>query len=424
MKLSQHFDQYIKTKALESLESNVDLIAFITSINKIYNNFTEILVKCFDSNPLFETQLSNILNENCNKSIELLANNFDDLLKKKKKSGANGENSDELVEKALILFRFNPNKNVFKEFHLRLLSFRLIHESSECYEMKKFIVNRLNEFCGTDYTNNMQKLFQDIECSEILNKEFNETEECIQSRIGFNIKVITESVQNFVQRLHQMNYPKEIQELEEKFRKFYFGKHSGRKLKFLYELSKGEIVAKFAKDYKINASALQITVLMQFNDCNEWSVNDLVSNTNIESNVLIEVLKTLLQKRLLCDERNKRKSLPFTQNSVIRVNDKFSRKNIRFSIYEDLKNEFEGLHKRTYERIGEQNRFKMESAIVKIMKTTKQLSHKVLVQEVIKKIDIKSETLENDIKIGINHLIGRDVLKRDDNSLDIYEYMA
>jgi cullin 1 len=150
-----------------------------------------------------------------------------------------------------------------------------------------------------------------------------------------------------------MNSPKEIQELEEKFRKFYFRKHSGRNLKFLYELSKGEIVVKFAKDYKIKASALQITVLMQF--------NDLVSNTNIESNVLIEILKTLLQKRLLCDERNKRKSLPFTQNSVIRVNDKFGRKNIRFSIYEDLKNEFEGLHKRTYERIGEQNRFKMES---------------------------------------------------------------
>jgi cullin 1 len=78
-----------------------------------------------------------------------------------------------------------------------------------------------------------------------------------------------------------MNSPKETQELEEKFRKFYFGKHSGRKLKFLYELSKGEIVAKFAKDYKIKASALQITVLMRFNDCDEWSVNDLVSNINI-----------------------------------------------------------------------------------------------------------------------------------------------
>jgi hypothetical protein len=81
--------------------------------------------------------------------------------------------------------------------------------------------------------------------------------------------------------------------------------------------------------------------------------------------------------------------LLLNQNSVIRVNDKFGRKNIRFSIYEDLKNEFEGLHKRTYERIGEQNRFKMESAIVKMMKTTKKLSHKVLVKEVIQQIDIK-----------------------------------
>jgi cullin 1 len=286
-------------------------------------------------------------------------------------------------------------------------------------------VSRLTEFCGTDYTNNMQKLFQDIECSEILNKEFNETEECIQSRIGFNIKVITESVPNFGQRSHQMNSPKEIQELEGKFRKFYLGKHSGRKLKFLYELSKGEIVAKFAKNYTIKASALQITLLMQFNDCEEWSVNDLVSNTNIESNVLIEVLKTLLQKRLLlCDEHNKRKSLPLNQNSVIRVNDRFDRKNIRFSIYEELNNEFEGLHKRTYKRIGEQNRFKIESVIVKIMKTRKQLSHKVLVQEVSQQIDIKSETLENDIKIRINDLIEREFLKRDDNALDIYQYVV
>jgi hypothetical protein len=62
-----------------------------------------------------------------NKSIELLTNHFDDLLKKKKNE-TNDENSDELTEKALILFRFSSNKNVFKEFHLCLLSFRLIHE--------------------------------------------------------------------------------------------------------------------------------------------------------------------------------------------------------------------------------------------------------------------------------------------------------
>jgi hypothetical protein len=61
----------------------------------------------------------------------------------------------------------------------------------------------------------------------------------------------------------------------------------------------------------------------------------------------------------------------------------------------------------------------MESAIVKIMKTRKQLSHKVLVKEVTQQIDIKSETLENDIKIRINDLIEREFLKRDDNSLDI-----
>jgi cullin 3 len=58
----------------------------------------------------------------------------------------------------------------------------------------------------------------------------------------------------------------------------------------------------------------------------------------------------------------------------------------------------------------------MESAIVKIMKTTKQLSHKVLDQEVIQQIDIKSETFGNDIKIRINDLIERQFLKRDDNS--------
>jgi hypothetical protein len=98
------------------------------------------------------------------------------------------------------------------------------------------------------------------------------------------------------------------------------------------------------------------------------------------------------------------------------VNDKSDRKNIRFSIYEETNNQFEGLHKRTYERIGERNRFKMESAIVKIMKTTKQLSHKVLDQEVIQQINIKSETLGNDIKIRINDLIERQFLKRDDNS--------
>jgi hypothetical protein len=64
------------------------------------------------------------------------------------KNGTNGENYDELIEDALILLHFCPNKDVFKEFYLRLLSFCLIHESSECYDIEKGVVSRLEEFCS------------------------------------------------------------------------------------------------------------------------------------------------------------------------------------------------------------------------------------------------------------------------------------
>jgi hypothetical protein len=80
--------------------------------------------------------------------------------------------------------------------------------------------------------------------------------------------------------------------------------------------------------------------------------------------------------------------------------------------------ESEGLQ----QTISEQNRDKIESAILEIIATKKRVYRQVLIKEVILQIAVKSETLENDIKSMISELIASEFIRRDAKYSNLYFY--
>lgn len=91
-----------------------------------------------------------------------------------------------------------------------------------------------------------------------------------------------------------------------RFQRFYQAKHSGRKLNWLYQLSKGEVKANYARGSKtgftFQVSTYQIGVLLQYNTADTYTFTELATRTELASEVLKQVLTILVKSRVLNGE--------------------------------------------------------------------------------------------------------------------------
>lgn len=66
----------------------------------------------------------------------------------------------------------------------------------------------------------------------------------------------------------------------------------------------------------------------------------------------------------------------------------------------------------------------MDAAVVRIMKTRKQLRHNLLVAEVIQQLSARFKPKPNDIKKRIEALIEQEYMERDEKDRSTYLYKA
>ncbi|KAL4718758.1 hypothetical protein ACJJTC_014671, partial [Scirpophaga incertulas] len=150
-----------------------------------------------------------------------------------------------------------------------------------------------------------------------------------------------------------------------RFTSFYSAQHSGRKLNWLYNMSKGELVTNcFKNRYTLQASTFQMAVLLQYNDNISWSVRQLEHHTGIKGDFLLQVLQILLKAKLLVCQDDES---DLTESSVVDLYLGYKNKKLRVNINIPLKTE-------------------LKAAIVRIMKTRKTLKHQHLVVEVLNQL--------------------------------------
>ena len=84
--------------------------------------------------------------------------------------------------------------------------------------------------------------------------------------------------------------PSALEPSVQRFTTFYSSQHSGRKLLWLYHMSKGELVTNcFKNRYTLQASTLQMAVLLQYNVATSWSATQLSEATGIKMDLLLQV---------------------------------------------------------------------------------------------------------------------------------------
>lgn len=146
------------------------------------------------------------------KSPELLAKYADSLLRKSAKSAEDADLENKLTQivsllplllRALLLltqakmtvFKFVEDKDVFQKFYSRMLAKRLVNFTSASDDAETSMIGKLKEACGFEYTNKLQRMFQDMHTSKDLNDSYKEWDKAnsgdTDNGVDFSVQVNT-----------------------------------------------------------------------------------------------------------------------------------------------------------------------------------------------------------------------------------------
>ena len=131
------------------------------------------------SNPLdhstrFQKKLKDAFEDFINKdsrSASYLAMYVDDLLKNKVR-GMSEEEVDEQLERAIVIFRYLQDKDIFENFYKQHLAKRLLAGRSGSDDAERSMISKLKTECGYQFTSKLEGMFTDMRISKVTDFEF------------------------------------------------------------------------------------------------------------------------------------------------------------------------------------------------------------------------------------------------------------
>ncbi|CAG8961131.1 hypothetical protein HYFRA_00002674 [Hymenoscyphus fraxineus] len=406
---------------------------YIDALLGIHIQYQALVKKAFQDEPEFTRSLDNACREfvnrnqvcksGSNKSPELLAKYADAVLKK----GSNGAEESDLentLDQIMTIFKYIEDKDVFQKFYSRMLARRLIHTTSSSDDSETSMISKLKEQCGYEYTNKLQRMFQDMQISKDLNAGFKEfeaglVEEGSQKPVDASYHILGTSFWPLNAPQTDFNPPAEITKAYERFQTYYSQKHNGRKLSWLWQFCKGDVKANYCRHsktpYTFQVSTYQIAILLLFNDNDKNTYDDIKTSTNLQSDVLDPALGIFVKSKVLLMSPEGDKPGP---GKTFSLNYDFKSKKIRMNLNIQVKSEQKQEVEDTHKTIEEDRKLLMQSAIVRIMKARKKMKHSQLVSECINQIRSRFIPKIPDIKKCIDVLMEKEYLERlDDDEL-------
>ncbi|PSS25734.1 hypothetical protein M430DRAFT_134459 [Amorphotheca resinae ATCC 22711] len=400
---------------------------YVDALLEIHTQYQGLVKQAFKDEPEFTRSLDNACREfvnrnqicksGSNKSPELLAKYADALLKKSANGAEESDLENSLVQ-IMTVFKYIEDKDVFQKFYSRMLARRLVHTSSSSDDAETSMISKLKEACGYEYTNKLQRMFQDMQISKDLNSGFKEFEAKLVDTD--DIKPIDASYAILGTGFWPLNPPNtdftppaEISKAYGRFQTFYGQKHSGRKLTWLWQLCKGEVKANYCKNqktpYTFQVSTYQMAILLLFNENDKNSYDDIAKATQLQPDVLDPCLAIFVKAKVLNVVPEGDKPGP---GKVYHLNYDFKSKKIRVNLNIPVKSEQKQEVDETHKTIEEDRKLLMQSAIVRIMKARKKMKHTQLVSETINQIRTRFVPKIPDIKKCIDILLEKEYLER------------
>ncbi|KAI1102185.1 Cullin-domain-containing protein [Jackrogersella minutella] len=429
--LRQKFEAHVRNAGLaavakvasdaEKLEPKV----YVEALLETHTRYQGLVKRAFADEPEFTRSLDNACREFVNrndickagssKSPELLAK-YTDVLLRKSGTGVEEAELDATLTQIMTVFKYIEDKDVFQKFYSRMLARRLVHSSSSSDDAETSMISKLKEACGFEYTNKLQRMFQDVQISKDLNTGFKEHTKGLQLEkqpLDSSYSILGTSFWPLTPPNTTFNPPAEIQTDIDRFTLFYRNKHEGRKLTWLWQLCKGELKTGYCKasktPYTLQVSVYQMAILLMFNAKDVHSYDDIASVTQLSSEVLDPAIGILLKAKILLMKPDGEKPGP---GKTFHLNYDFKSKKIRVNLNVGTKSEQKQEEVDTNKTIEEDRQLVLQSAIVRIMKARKKSKHSQLVSECITQIKSRFVPKVSDIKKCIEILLDKEYLER------------
>jgi cullin 1 len=128
--------------------------------------------------------------------------------------------------------------------------------------------------------------------------------------INFSIMVLGTNFWPLNPPAGEFNIPADILTTYERFGRYYQNKHSGRKLTWLWNYSKNELRTNYLNQkYILMTSSYQMAALVQFNESDTLSLEELLKATGITKELLTQILGPLVKAKILINEENEQYDL-------------------------------------------------------------------------------------------------------------------
>ncbi|KAK4240370.1 Cullin [Achaetomium macrosporum] len=403
----------------EKLEPKV----YVDALLEIHSQYQGLVKRAFKDEPEFTRSLDNACREFVNrnevcksgstKSPELLAK-YTDVLLRKSTTGTEETDLEGTLVQIMTVFKYIEDKDVFQKFYSRMLARRLVHSNSSSDDAETSMISKLKEACGFEYTNKLQRMFQDMQISKDLNAGFREHIQALGTKgLDSSYSVLGTGFWPLAPPGTNFNPPEEITADCERFSRFYKNKHEGRKLTWLWQLCKGEVKATYIKGakmpYTFQVSIYQMAILLLFNEKDKNTYEEISTTTQLNSEALDPSLGILVKAKVLNLDPGSDKVGPGASFSL---NYEFKNKKYRVNLNVGMKSETKQEEAETNKTIEEDRKLLLQSAIVRIMKARKRMKHQQLVSETINQIRGRFVPKVGDIKKCIEILLDKEYLER------------
>ncbi|XP_017041629.1 cullin-5 [Drosophila ficusphila] len=437
---------------------------YVERLLELFNKFSDLVRNAFNDDPRFLTArdiaFKTVVNDTSvfkmelptsianrgvkytapeSKCPELLANYCDMLLRRTPLSKRlTSEQIDARLRDVLLVLKYVNNKDVFMRYHKVHLTRRLILGTSADSEKEEDIVEWLREVgMPADYVNRLARMFQDIKVSEDLNTQFRTS---ISRHDAINIKILNAGAWARCSERVSVSLPIELEDYIPDVEEFYKKKHSGRKLQWYHHMSNGTItfVNNFGR-YDLDVTTFQMAVLFAWNQRqhDKISYENLRLATELPDPELRRTLWSLvafpkIKKQILLMEPAAISSpKDFAENTMFYINQEFaivkngkSQRRGKLNLIGRLQLSTERSQQEDNQSIVQLRILRTQEAIIKIMKVRKRMNNAALQGELIdilKNMFLPSKKM---IKEQLEWLIEHKYMRRDDDDINMFIYVA
>ncbi|CAL9066283.1 cullin-3A-like [Musa acuminata AAA Group] len=392
------------------------------------DKYDKIITGVFGDDKTFQTAVSTsfeyFINLN-SRSPEFISLYVDDTLRKVSE-GDGGKDVEIVLHKAMTLFRYLQEKDVFEKYHKQNLANRLLSGRAVSDDAETSLIVKLRVECGHNYTSKLEEMLTDIKFSQDIMRGFYASQG-VDEEAGEGPTLAAQVLTGAIwpsRPSTACKLPDEIHDVCEKFRAYYLGSHACRKLTWQTDLGTADVVATFGNGQKheLNVSTSQMCVLVLFNSADRLSCKDIQQATAIPLPDLKRCLWSLAcvpDMNVLCKNPTNN---DIAEDDVFCVNDNFTSNLFQVKIDTAAAEEkSESEQQEIRQKVEEARKDQIDAAIIRVMKAQRVLNLNSLVTEVAKQLQPRVLPDPAVIKKRVESLIEREYLEDNKNQ---YQYIA